>query len=129
MNDRFDHLLIAPKNFDASLRFYRDVMQWELINEWKSPDGARGAVLSGGGVEVVLAERHPGEKKSLRAGIDAAKPTLHLDIHDVAQRFEAVPAGSHVVVTPEMTECGVRWFVLKDPDGNLIAFNERRQNR
>ncbi len=125
--DRFDYLLIAPQNFDASLRFYRDVMKWDIVNEWKSKDGARSVVLSGGGIEVLLVERHKESEYSILSGVNGATPTLHLDIHDVQKRFELVPPGEHVVVEPQDTHWGVRWFVLKDPDGNLIAFNERRQ--
>lgn len=124
--DRFDYLLITPKDFDASVAFYRDVMQWEIVNEWKSRSGARGMVLSGGGVDIVLVERHANSEYSVLSGVNGAQPTLHLDIHDVTERFELVPAGDHIVVPPADTHWGVRWFVLKDPDGNLIAFNERR---
>jgi uncharacterized glyoxalase superfamily protein PhnB len=28
------------------------------------------------------------------------------------------------VRAPEATHWGTRWFVVKDPDGNLIAFEE-----
>ena len=128
-DDRFDYLLIAPRDFDASLRFYRDVMKWDVANEWKSKGGARGAALSGGGVEVILVERHKDGEYSILSGVNGTRPTLHLDIHDVEKRFELVPPGDHVVVEPQDTHWGVRWFVLKDPDGNLIAFNERRQKR
>ena len=31
-----------------------------------------------------------------------------------------------VVVRPEATHWGTRWFVVADPDGNLIAYNQRR---
>ncbi len=126
MADLFDHLLIAPRDFDASLAFYCNVMHWDVISEWRSKAGVRGAVVSGGGVEVVLMERARG-KGAARKGSKGSQPTLHLDIHDADQRFAAIPAGDHIVVRPEVTEFGVRWFVLKDPDGNLIAFNERRQ--
>jgi catechol 2,3-dioxygenase-like lactoylglutathione lyase family enzyme len=126
-SDRFDHLFISPTDFDRSLKFYRDVMKWEVINEWQSKDGARGAVLSSGGVDVILAERHKNDDHPLKAGCKEAQPTLHLDIHDLDLRFQEMPQGEHVVVTPEATGWGFRWFVVRDPDGNLIAFNERRQ--
>jgi hypothetical protein len=34
-----------------------------------------------------------------------------------------------VVVPPGVNEKGVRWFVVRDPDGNLLAFEEVNRNR
>jgi uncharacterized glyoxalase superfamily protein PhnB len=73
-------------------------------------------------MKVVLAERTaPGAGDQ---GLGAPKPNIHLDIHDIETRFKSVPAGSHVVRAPEETPWGTRWFVVRDPDGNLIAFEE-----
>lgn len=118
MIDRFDHLFIAPQDFDASLAFYRDVLGWKVIASWEDDDKARGAVLSGGGVKVVIAESHRGTTDEDRG------PNLHLDIHNVDARFKKIPPGAHVKVAPEDTHWGTRWFVVSDPDGNLIAFEQ-----
>ncbi len=117
-NDRFHHLFIRPADFDASLKFYRDVLGWAVTEEWGDAKEGRGAILSGGGVKVVIAERHEGD------GGDGPRPNLHLDIHDIDKRFKALPKGSHVVAEPEATHWGTRWFVVRDPDGNVIAFEE-----
>ena len=118
MIDRFHHLFIAPADFAASLAFYRDVLGWVVTETWGGNGSDRGAVLSGGGIKVVLAE------KTSKQGGDGARPNVHLDIHDVDARFRELPKGTHVVVTPEQTHWGTRWFVVRDPDGNLIAFEE-----
>lgn len=117
MIDRFHHLFIAPSNFDASLAFYRDVLGWVVTDTWGGNGSDRGVILSGGGVKVVIAE-----KASI--GEDGTRPQLHLDIHDIDKRFGAMPKGAHVVKAPEETHWGTRWFVVKDPDGNVIAFEE-----
>lgn len=122
MIDRFHHLFIQPADFDASLAFYRDVLGWVVTKEWGSNGAARGAMLSGGGIEVRLGEREtPGGSKD---GRDCARPKVHLDIHDINARFRALPKGDHVVVEPSSTNWGTKWFVVRDPDGNLIAFEE-----
>jgi catechol 2,3-dioxygenase-like lactoylglutathione lyase family enzyme len=121
MNDRFHHLFIKPADFDASLAFYRDVLGWSVSETWGGNGSGRGAVLSGGGVKVVLGER-PAE--ALADAADGARPNVHLDIHDIDARFRTLPKGAHVVVEPESTHWGTRWFVVRDPDGNLIAFEE-----
>ena len=115
MIDRFHHLYIRSDNFDASVAFYRDVLGWEVTQTWGGNGMDRGAMLSGGAVKVVIAERDPGEPEL---------PNVHLDIHDIDARFKRMPAGDHVVKPPEKTEWGTRWFVVKDPDGNMIAFEE-----
>jgi catechol 2,3-dioxygenase-like lactoylglutathione lyase family enzyme len=70
MSDRFHHLFIAAANFAASLEFYRDVLGWEVTGTWGGNGSDRGAILSGGGVTVVIAE------KSVLSG-DATRPQLH----------------------------------------------------
>lgn len=121
MNDRFDHLFIKPADFEASLAFYRDVLGWSVSKTWGGNGNGRGAVLSGGGVKVVLAER-PAEASA--AAEHGARPDVHLDIHDIDARFRTLPKGAHIVAEPEETHWGTRWFVVRDPDGNVIAFEE-----
>jgi uncharacterized glyoxalase superfamily protein PhnB len=78
--------------------------------------------LSGGGVKVVIGERE--SESSAEEGLGSARPNVHLDIHDVDKRFKRMAKGGHVVREPEDTHWGTRWFVVRDPDGNLIAFEE-----
>lgn len=128
MSDRFHHFFIAPKDFDASLTFYRDTLGWQVMSVWTDNFGKRGAQLSGGGIKVVIAEEHNAvEMRDIAAKAHAHSPTVHLDIHDANARFAQIRAGEHVVIPPEDNNRGRRWFVVKDPDGNLIAFNEMRQ--
>lgn len=121
MNDRFHHLFIQPADFEASLAFYRDVLGWSVTQTWGGNGKGRGAVLSGGGVKVVLGEL---PEESTGNGAGPARPNVHLDIHDIDARFRTLPKGEHVVLEPESTQWGTRWFVVRDPDGNLIAFEE-----
>ena len=123
MIDRFNHLYIKPADFDASLAFYRDVLGWVVTENWGGSGAERGAVLSGGGMKIVLAER-AAESRDPGGGAEGTRPQVHLDIHDVDARFRELPKGMHVVVEPEDTHWGTRWFVVRDPDGNLIAFEE-----
>jgi catechol 2,3-dioxygenase-like lactoylglutathione lyase family enzyme len=116
--DRFDHLFIAASDYEKSLAFYRDVLNWGLLTTWGDEKTGRGAVLSGGGIKVVIAEKHRVE------GDGKPHPNLHLDIHSVDLRYKLMPKGDHIVVPPESTHWGTKWFVVRDPDGNLIAFEE-----
>ncbi len=122
MIDRFHHLFIEPADFDASLAFYRDVLGWVITENWGGNGTQRGAILSGGGIEVVLAQRS--EPAGKKGAAESSRPRVHLDIHDIDTRFKEIPKGSHVVTEPQATHWGTRWFVVRDPDGNLIAFEE-----
>jgi catechol 2,3-dioxygenase-like lactoylglutathione lyase family enzyme len=122
MIDRFDHLHIQPADFERSLAFYRDTLGWAVISQWGGGGPGRGVVLSSGALKVILTER---------AGIPGAGgcPAIHLDIHDVDKRFGELPPGDHVVVPPGTSDRGTRWFVVRDPDGNLVAFEEVNRHR
>lgn len=127
MSDTFDHLFIAPQDFDASLAFYKDQLGWEVKHAWGDGPGTRGAVLvASKGMSVTIAEPHDDDDDhAWGSGVRGHQPTIHLTTDDVDGRFGQVGAGEHVVVEPENTHWGTRWFVLKDPDDNLIAFNGR----
>lgn len=122
MIDRFEHLVIRPADFGRSLAFYRDTLGWSVVAQWGGDGEPRHAVLSGGAVKVVLAERTPG-------AATPGCPELRLDIHDVDRRFGLIPAGDHVVSAPGENPDGTREFVLRDPDGNRIAFEEVHRSR
>lgn len=113
MSDRFHHLFIKPGDFDKSLEFYRDILGWDVSDSWGGNGADRGAILSGGGMKVVISEEERGNA-----------PHVHLDIHNIDARFKKLPPGTHVVRPPESTKWGTRWFVVQDPDGTLIAFEE-----
>ncbi len=116
MIDRFHHLFVAPADFDKSLAFYRDALGWSVSAAWGEGRGERGVMLSGGAVTIVIAEK-PADDRT-------GRPNLHLDIHDIDKRFSTLPPGTRVVRPPEATHWGTRWFVVEDPDGNQIAFEE-----
>ena len=131
ISDRFDHLCIHPRDFEKSKKFYREALGWQVVREWKDDHGNQSVILSGGGIRLMLVESHDtlacSSKTAATDNFQPHAPTLHLDIHDVNKRFAQIPAGDHVVQPPQDNRWGTRWFVLKDPDGNLIAFNEMRQ--
>lgn len=114
MIDRFHHLFLQPADYQASVDFYREVLGWRVTRTWGGDGAPRGSMLSGGGVKMVVAERADG----------ALAPDVHLDIHDVDARFARLPKGAHVLREPEETPWGTRWFVVRDPDGTVIAFEE-----
>ena len=122
--DRFSHLFIAPTDFDRTVAFYREALGWRTVVSWGGNGEPRGFILNGGTVEVVLAERHPTEDHSWSHGVNGQRPTLHLNVENLESRFVEIAANVEVVVRPETTHWDTRWFVVADPEGNLIAFEQ-----
>ena len=122
--DRFDHLFIAPSDFDRAVAFYRDSLGWTSIASWGGDGEPRGIVLNGGTIEIVLAERHDTDDHSWSHGMNGHRPTLHLTVENLDERFLELPPATDVVVKPESTHWGTRWFVVKDPDDNLVAYEQ-----
>ncbi len=124
MTDKFDHVFICPSDFDKSLAFYRDVLGFSVTSQWGRSGEPRGVQLSRGEASVVLAEHHTVEKQDLSwsEGRRGHAPTIHLATPDADNRFGELPQGVHLKISPENTHWGTRWFVVEDPDGNLIAY-------
>lgn len=125
MQDRFDHIFVQPTSFDASLAFYRDALGWKLAYSWGGKGEPRGACLSSEAMSIVLAEPHPAQDKSKTHGINGTRPTLHLRVEDVERRYAELSESKAALFAPEPTHWGTRWFVARDPDGNLIAFEQK----
>ena len=123
-DDRFDHLFVQPSSFDASLKFYRDVLGWTEKFSWGGNGEPKGAGLTSGAMTIVLAEAHPAQDKSKTHGINGTRPTVHLRVDDVEKRYEELKASGHALFAPESNHWGTKWFVARDPDGNLIAFEQ-----
>ena len=124
-NDRFDHLFIEPSAFDESLAFYRDRLGWSVQYQWGGGDEPKGASLTSGAMSVVIAERHASDDRAWTHGVNGNRPTVHLMVDDIDRRYDQLAAAGVALFKPENTHWGTRWFVARDPDGNLIAFEQR----
>lgn len=123
--DTFDHVFVQPSSFDASLRFYRDVLGWRVTYSWGGDGEPRGAGLTSGAMSIVLAEDHPADDNSKRYGIIGTRPTLHLRVDDIQKRYAELQRSGAALFAPERNHWGTTWFVARDPDGNLIAFEQK----
>ncbi len=122
---KFDHVFIAPKDWDKAFEFYNKILGWEPGPSWgekgKEPRGAY--LKSKGGMTVVIAEEHEADDNSWTHGFNGHRPTLHLEVENVDEVFKQLPTGTHIISSPQDTHWGSRWFLVKDPDNNIIAFN------
>jgi len=122
--DQFDHVFIEPSSYDDSLAFYRDGLGWQVLFAWGGNGEPRGACLGSGAMQVVLAEPHPASDKSKSHGINGTRPTVHLRVADIDARYTELNRLGLALFPPEATHWGTRWFVARDPDGNLLAFEQ-----
>ena len=123
--DRFDHVFLQPSSFEESLAFYRDSLGWQVLFSWGGNGAPRGAGLGSGAMTIVIAEHHSAEDKSKSHGINGTRPTLHLRVEDINQRYAALSKSGSTLFPPERNHWGTLWFVARDPDGNLIAFEQK----
>jgi len=124
--DRFDHIFIEPGVFDDAVSFYRDSLGWSEEFSWGQPGEPRGIGLSGGGIRIVLAEPHPAQDHSKTRGFNGHHPTIHIVVDDLDARYAELANKDLALFPPEPTHWGTRWFVVRDPDGNVIAYEEKR---
>ncbi|MGZ3791075.1 MAG: VOC family protein [Bdellovibrio sp.] len=122
---KFNHVFIAPQDWDETFNFYHEILGWDLGPSWgekgKEPRGAY--LKSKEGMTVVIAEKHETDDNSWTQGFNGHRPTIHLEVENIDKVFEALPKGTHIISSPQDTHWGTRWFLVKDPDNNIIAFN------
>ena len=127
--DEFDHFFVSPSDFDRTLSFYADVLGWGIASRWGERGSGRGATLRSGRMQVVIAEKHADDPTdSSNRAINGARPTLYVAVDDLEARFTGLSERSVVVIPPERTHWGIHWFVVRDPDGNLIAFTQKARS-
>jgi len=94
--DCFDHLFIAPADFDRAVAFYRDSLGWSPVASWGGENQPRGLILNGGAIKIVLAERHDTADHSWSHGINEHRPTVHLTVENLDERYRELSAVAEV---------------------------------
>lgn len=122
--DRFHHIFIQPSSYEASLRFYGETLGWAMQFCWGGDGEPRGACLGSGSMTVVIAEPHAAADDAGLHGVNGTRPTVHLHVDDIHARHAALRSAGCALFPPQPTHWGTVWFVARDPDGNLIAFEQ-----
>src|SRR5262249_22800957 len=104
-----------------SVAFYRDVLGFEVIQQWDADGRLAWAMLRLGGAVVMLNERYdledrPPQPDSQRAAAHD-DTELYFDCPDVDEAYahllkKGVPTGS-----PQITHYGMKQVWVTDPDG------------
>ena len=118
MIDRFHHIYVHAGDFDRSLAF---LIATRSAGPSRAPGVAKRKRAARSFPAAASRSWWPRRKSGQRS---EPGPGVFLDIHDIDARFMQCPRADHVVTPPGPTKWGTRWFVVKDPDGNQIAFEE-----
>ncbi|RWP37992.1 VOC family protein [Mesorhizobium sp.] len=117
---KFDHIFCGTSHFERSMEFYKNALGFQVASQWGDESMGRGAILRGAnGFQINFAEAHG---STWPEGSKANAPTLHFRVSDVDKLYSSIGPNSKVVVNLGDAHWGVRWFVVEDPSGVLLAF-------
>lgn len=106
------------RDFERSVRFYRDLLGMRYLTGWDRADG-KGALLSAGGnavVEIYGAAGGESYRGPAPAAINLAlRVAGREEVDGWYQKLQA--AGADIVENPADRHWGHRSFVVNDPDG------------
>ncbi len=135
-NIRLSHTFLAVDDHEAAIRFYRDLLGFEIRNDVGYEKMRWVTVGSPAQPEVDIVLEPPGVNPNMSAGDRGAQADLMAkgvygrmvfwtDSCDATfERLEA--AGADVVQEPIDQPYGVRDCAFRDPAGNEIRFNQAK---
>jgi uncharacterized glyoxalase superfamily protein PhnB len=119
---------LVVRDVERSIRFYCDVLDFELDKHVPEQRPFVFASVRGGGVEIFFndyeaaIEEYPTFEKIPIGGT----LTLYLAMQGVDELYERVREDGGKILTPIETKFyGVREFAIADPDGYIITLAER----
>lgn len=115
---RIDHAYVETRTFDRTLSFWK-ALGFDVRQSWGGA-GHRAAIVQRGDSRIVLAECAPTDAPQ--------RATVHFDAPDLDAVAAAAGAARDLVdvATPLAdTHWGTKWLRVRDPDGNLWAFEKR----
>ena len=127
------HVGITVSDLDTVTEFYQSVFDCEIIAEF-SVDGNAFATgvdipnasaefvhLDLGSVRLELVAYEPdGDDRPPADLNDAGATHLGVDVDDVDEFYESLPASVETLSPPQTTATGTKICFLRDPDGTLI---------
>ncbi len=119
-------IALTVKDFDAAVRFYRDVLGLPALEEWRNPDGS-GVVLDAGRATLELISTDQAETiDRIEVGTRVAGPIrLALRVADSGEtQARLVAGGARRVAAPVVTPWGHRNARVADPEGLQLTLFE-----
>lgn len=115
---RLHHVRLLVRDVGESIRFYRDVLGFDL--KWGEAGIGYASFVGGNGVDLSVFLR-TGQPEAKAAG-HGDTALLSLEVDDVDREVERLRAHGVVLVAGPRTEdsWGLRVAYVRDPDGNLL---------
>lgn len=125
--------LLQVYDMPTAVRFYRDVLGFELVNQSRDGEEFDWCLLARNGAEVMLNTMYESEHRPRQA--DPKRTAAHGDTglffacRDLDAAYEHLQANGVRVQAPSVAPYGMRQLSFSDPDGYGICFqwpaNER----
>lgn len=122
----FNHAMIYVKDVERGLRFYRDMLGFKLIEDFRyegTPVYARMRAPGGDGT-IALHQAGPG------ASVSSDGVRLYFEVHDLDDFCHKLQRkGFHITQLPRMMPWGWRHAYINDPDGHEMSLYWAGENR
>ncbi|GAB4015074.1 MAG: hypothetical protein Fur0010_13720 [Bdellovibrio sp.] len=116
---KFKQLLLRPTQFDTSVAFYRDQLQFHVLAEWGKVESERGMVLGDeSGHRILLTDEIEADEEY--DGAIQGRPSIVYACHDLNGIYQKLKDTGTIVVPPEINRWGNKWMIIRDPDHNLL---------
>ena len=122
--------IISAKDIQQSLKFYRDVLGFDLAYRWPSEGPLEYAFLRSGEIAVWIVAEEMVEKlrRTSLLDQDLVKLELRIEVDDVPETVgRLAQKGANPVATAANQQPDIgQTAVFEDPDGNLIHIQVKR---
>jgi catechol 2,3-dioxygenase-like lactoylglutathione lyase family enzyme len=107
-------VIIYPKDFRRSRRFYSEIIQWRIEHEWDEKDSKGVMFATGAGTIELL---WPDDSRSFLGNCN-----LSLRVADIASLWKELEGKATLVFGLRHNAWGDHSFCVCDPDGNNLTF-------
>lgn len=118
--------LLQVYDMQMAVRFYRDLLGFELVSRSSDGEEFDWCLLSRSGAEVMLNTMYESEHRPSRP--DAKRTAAHADTglyfacRELDSAYEHLQANGVPVEPPRVSSYGMRQLSFRDPDGYGICF-------
>jgi catechol 2,3-dioxygenase-like lactoylglutathione lyase family enzyme len=118
--------LLQVYDMQTAVRFYRDLLGFELVNQSREGEEFDWCLLAHSGAEIMLNTMYESEHRPPQR--DAKRTATHADIglyfacRELHSAYEHLRANGIRVKPPRVAPYGMRQLYFSDPDGYGICF-------
>jgi glyoxylase I family protein len=118
--------LLQVYDMPAAVRFYRDLLGFQLLNQSRDGEEFDWCLLSRNGAEVMLNTMYESERRPLQP--DSHRTAAHADTglyfacRELDSAYQHLRANGIRADPPRVVPYGMRQLSFRDPDGYAICF-------